>query len=129
MGLVYALIPFGLNRVLTRSRYKRGQKKSRSHLKKVFSSDIDVEPSSQALDIHEYACGLILSLVLISTKNPNFEMASSEFESLFFLCRSSEHHANKKNPRACNKQLESSRFQRTAGIFPKIRDVRVQLSV
>jgi hypothetical protein len=49
----------------------------RSHLKKVFSSDIGVEPSSQVLDILEYASGLILGLVLISTENPNFEIASS----------------------------------------------------
>jgi len=48
----------------------------RSHLKKVFSSDIGVEPSSQVLDILEYACGMILGLALISTENPNFEMAS-----------------------------------------------------
>ncbi len=53
----------------------------RSHIKKVFSSDIGVEPSSQVLDILEYACGLILGLVLISTENPNFEMASSYFRS------------------------------------------------
>ncbi len=50
---------------------------SRSHLKKVFLSDIGVEPSSQVLDILEYACGLILALALISNKNPNFEMASN----------------------------------------------------
>jgi hypothetical protein len=49
----------------------------RSHLKKVFSSDIGVEPSSQVLDILEYACGLILGLALISKENPNFEMTSS----------------------------------------------------
>jgi len=48
----------------------------RSYLKKVFSSDIGVEPSSQVLDILEYACGLILGLVLISIENPNFELAS-----------------------------------------------------
>jgi hypothetical protein len=48
----------------------------KSHLKKVFSSDIGVEPSSQILDILEYACGLILGRALISTENPNFEMAS-----------------------------------------------------
>jgi hypothetical protein len=48
----------------------------RSHLKKVFSADIGVEPSSQVLDILEYACGLILGLALISTENPNFEIAS-----------------------------------------------------
>ncbi len=34
----------------------------RSHLKKVFSSDIGVEPSYQVLDILEYDCGLILGL-------------------------------------------------------------------
>jgi hypothetical protein len=48
----------------------------RSHLKTVFSPDIGVEPSSQVLDILEYACGLILGLILISTENPNFEVAS-----------------------------------------------------
>jgi|GEM_PF-1831271 len=50
---------------------------ARSHLKKVFSSDIGVEPSSQILDILEYACGLSLGLALISTENPNFEIASN----------------------------------------------------
>jgi hypothetical protein len=50
---------------------------SGSQLKKVFSSDIGVEPSSQVLDIPEYACGLILDLALISNENPNFEMAFS----------------------------------------------------
>ena len=48
----------------------------RSHLKKVFSPDIGVEPSSQVLDILEYACGLILGLALISTENSNFEVVS-----------------------------------------------------
>jgi hypothetical protein len=48
----------------------------RSHLKKVFSADIGVKPSSQVLGILEYACGLILGLVMISTENPNFEIAS-----------------------------------------------------
>jgi hypothetical protein len=47
-----------------------------SHLKKVFSSDIGVEASSQVLDILEYTCGLILGPALISTENPNFEIAS-----------------------------------------------------
>jgi hypothetical protein len=47
-----------------------------SHLKKVFSPDIGVEPSSQVLDILKYACGLTLDLALISTENPNFEIAS-----------------------------------------------------
>jgi hypothetical protein len=51
-------------------------KDSRSHFKKVFSSDIGVEPSYQVLDMLEYACGLILGLALIPTENPNFEMAS-----------------------------------------------------
>ena len=50
--------------------------KIKNQLKKVFSSDIGVEPLFQVLDILEYACGLILGLVLISTENPNFEMAS-----------------------------------------------------
>jgi len=61
---------------------------TRSHLKKVCSPDIGVEPSSQVLDIREYACGLrltgknrsggksrkagILGLALISNENPNF---------------------------------------------------------
>ncbi len=53
-------------------------KENRSHLKKVFSSDIGVDPSSQVLDILEYACGLILGFVLISTENPNFEIASKK---------------------------------------------------
>jgi hypothetical protein len=52
----------------------------RSHLKKVFSSDIGVEPSYQVLDILEYACGLILGLALISNENPNFEMTSTQIE-------------------------------------------------
>ena len=51
----------------------------RSHLKKVFSPDIGVEPSSQVLDIFEYASGLILGLVLISTEKPNFEIAPMDF--------------------------------------------------
>jgi hypothetical protein len=49
----------------------------RSYLKKVFSIDIGVEPSYQVLDILEYACGLIFGLALISTENPNFEIAYS----------------------------------------------------
>jgi hypothetical protein len=52
-------------------------KYNRSHLKKVFSPDIGVEASAQILDIPVYACGLSLCRALISTKNPNFEMASS----------------------------------------------------
>ena len=48
----------------------------RNHLKKVFSSDIGVESSSQFLDILMYACGLILGFALISNENPNFEMIS-----------------------------------------------------
>ncbi|MGA8179774.1 MAG: hypothetical protein WB792_06915 [Desulfobacterales bacterium] len=47
----------------------------RSDLKKVLSDDIGVEPSSQVLDMHEYACGLILGFALIATENPNFEIA------------------------------------------------------
>jgi len=50
----------------------------RSHLKKVFSPDIGVEPSYQVLDILEYAWWLILGLALISTENPNFEIAFSK---------------------------------------------------
>ncbi|MGA8181647.1 MAG: hypothetical protein WB792_16425 [Desulfobacterales bacterium] len=41
-------------------------------------TSIGVEPSSQVLDILEYACGLILRFALISTENFNFEMASSK---------------------------------------------------
>jgi hypothetical protein len=51
---------------------------SKGHLKKVFSPDIGVEPSSQVLDILAYAGGLILGLVLFSTKNPNFEISFSK---------------------------------------------------
>jgi hypothetical protein len=58
---------------------------TRSHLKKVFSSDIGVELSSQILDILEYACGLILGLALISTENPNFDIASKDFY-FFLIC-------------------------------------------
>ena len=50
----------------------------RSHLNNVFSLDIGVEPSSQLLDILEYACGLILGLALISNENPNFDIAYSK---------------------------------------------------
>jgi len=49
----------------------------RSHLKKVFSPDIGVEPSPQVLDILKYACGLSLGFALISNENPNFEIASN----------------------------------------------------
>jgi hypothetical protein len=59
----------------------------RSHLKKVFSSDIGVESSNQVLDILEYACGLILGLALISTENPNFEMTSGDGEGpIYVVC-------------------------------------------
>jgi len=40
-------------------------------------TSIGVVPSSQVLDILEYACGLILGLALISTENPNFEITSN----------------------------------------------------
>jgi hypothetical protein len=50
--------------------------KFRSHLKKVFSPDIGVKPSSQVLDMIEYVCGLILGLVLISAENADVEIAS-----------------------------------------------------
>jgi hypothetical protein len=60
---------------------------NRSHLKKVFSSDIGVEPSYQVLDILEYACGLILGLALISTENPNFEIASENQTDRFKFLR------------------------------------------
>jgi hypothetical protein len=49
----------------------------RSYLKKVYSLDIGVVPSSQVLDILAYDCGLILGHALISNENPNFEMAST----------------------------------------------------
>jgi len=49
----------------------------RSHLKKVFSPELGVEPSSRVLDILGHACGLRLGLALISDKNPNFEIASN----------------------------------------------------
>jgi hypothetical protein len=52
---------------------------SRSPLKKVLSSDIGVEASSQVHDIFEYACGLI-GPALISTENPNLERASSSLQ-------------------------------------------------
>jgi hypothetical protein len=50
--------------------------KFRIHLKKVFSPDIGVKPSSQVLDMIEYVCGLILGLVLISAENADVEIAS-----------------------------------------------------
>jgi hypothetical protein len=64
----------------------------RSHLKKVFSADIVVKPSSQILDILEYACGLILGPAFlsrhlwreISTENPNFEIDSNRIPN--FIC-------------------------------------------
>jgi len=46
----------------------------RRYLKKVFSPDCCVAPSSQILDILEYACGLTLGRALNSNENPNFEM-------------------------------------------------------
>jgi hypothetical protein len=49
---------------------------TRSHLKKVFSDNIGVNPSSQVLDIRGDASGLILGLALISIENPNVEIAS-----------------------------------------------------
>jgi hypothetical protein len=51
--------------------------------KKAFSPDIGVMPSSQILDILEYACGLILGQALISNENPNFEMAYSQQRPIF----------------------------------------------
>jgi hypothetical protein len=50
--------------------------KFRIHLKKVFSPDIGVKPSSQVLDMIEYVCGLILGLVPISAENADVEIAS-----------------------------------------------------
>ena len=47
-----------------------------SHLKKVFSAELGVASSTQVLEILMYVCGLILGRALISTENPNFEMAS-----------------------------------------------------
>ena len=49
-----------------------------SHLKKAFSSDIGVEPSSQVFDMLEYVCGFILGIALISSENPNFEIAPNK---------------------------------------------------
>ena len=54
--------------------------RGRSHLKNVFSAELGLEPSSQVLDILKYACGLRLGIALISGKNPNFEIASSNSE-------------------------------------------------
>ena len=51
----------------------------RSHLKKVFSPEPGVEPSSQVLDILEYACGLKLGPALILNPNLYFEMASRNY--------------------------------------------------
>ena len=53
----------------------------RSYLKKVFSPELGVEPSSQVLDILQYACGLRLGLALISDENLNFEIASRKHRS------------------------------------------------
>ena len=50
----------------------------RGHLKKIFLPYIGVEPSTQILDILEYACGLRFGLALISNKNPDFEIASNK---------------------------------------------------
>ena len=58
---------------------------TKRHLKKVFSSNIGVEPSSQILDKLEYACGLILGFALISNENPNFEMASTVTITDFYI--------------------------------------------
>jgi hypothetical protein len=67
---VFRKFPYNLKRVVSQAIAYR------NHLKKVFSSDIGVESSSQVLDILEYASGLILSLALTSNENPNFEMVS-----------------------------------------------------
>jgi hypothetical protein len=48
-------------------------------------TSLGVEPSSQVLDILEYACGLILSLALISNENPNFETASGKSKHLILV--------------------------------------------
>jgi hypothetical protein len=62
--------------------------KDRSCLKKVYSPDIGIVPSSQVLDILEYVpqghflrapTGLTLCHALISNEDPNFEMASGAF--------------------------------------------------
>jgi len=53
-------------------------------------TSIGVEPSSQVLDILEYASGLTLGLVLISNENPNFEITSiKKFPSNYceFACK------------------------------------------
>jgi hypothetical protein len=58
------LCHFGFSLHISESYYlKVASSGIRSHLKKVFSPDIGVEPSYQVLDILEYACGLILGLV------------------------------------------------------------------
>jgi hypothetical protein len=49
----------------------------KSYLKKVFGPDFCLAPSSQILDILEYACGLTLGRALNANENPNFEMASN----------------------------------------------------
>ena len=87
-------------------RYDIGQQKQcmaffRRHLKKVFLSDICVEPSSQVLDILEYACPrsrfqtrwLFFACLpsspegyagqMISNKNPNFELPSTNLAFFF----------------------------------------------
>ncbi len=45
------------------------------HRKMVFSSDTGVVPPSQFLDMLEYAWRLVPGLALISTENPDFELA------------------------------------------------------
>ena len=48
-----------------------------SRLKKVFSPELGVEPSSQVLDILEYACGLKLGPASILNQYTIFEKASN----------------------------------------------------
>ncbi len=60
----------------------------RSYLKKIFWSNLSVEPSLQVLDILEYACGLKLGPALTLNQNLFFEMASNKdsvsvFDSIF----------------------------------------------
>jgi hypothetical protein len=50
---------------------------TRSHLKKVFSANPGVATSDQVFEILMHVCGLMLGLALISSENPNFEMASN----------------------------------------------------
>ena len=48
-------------------------------------TSLGVEPSSQILDMLEYACGLILGLSLISNENPNFDNGFLYSRSFFYF--------------------------------------------